>query len=191
MGAHFSGGRRALGLAIATLLLGACALQPPRVDTPRPQRQTIDHFSFDGNAAARQGDRAWRVGVSWDHRPDHDDVLVTGPLGQGLANIVREGRAARLTTADRKVYGSDDADALARDVLGLPLPVAELPRWLLGDVQATRSDAAGRPVTAVEGEWRLRYEEYESPAPDALPIRLRLERDDLELVLRIDQWNLE
>jgi outer membrane lipoprotein LolB len=182
---------RAVVIVVLALFVAACATSPLKPAAERPLRQQISHFSFDGTVAARQGDRVWNVGVSWDHQDLRDEVMISGPLGQGLARIVREDKAASLTTADRKRYAAEDADALARDVLGLPLPVTDLPRWLLGDVQATRSDDLGRPLVAAAGGWVIFYREYESARADALPRLVELKRDDLEVLLRIDQWNLE
>ena len=173
------------------LIFSLAACVSPRAIVERPLRSGITRFSFEGNAVVRQGERAWRVGVSWDHRDQRDEVLFSGPLGQGLAQLRREGTAASLTTADHKTYAADDADALAREILGLPLPVVELPHWLLGDVHATQVDALGRPQTATDGPWQLVYREYESARADALPSVLELRHDDIELILHIDQWELE
>lgn len=64
-------------------------------------------------------------------------------------------------------------------------------RWIAGAVEPTARDAMGRPQTALEQGWVIRYVEYESTAADALPVQIELTRDDIDVRIRIDQWQLQ
>ena len=63
--------------------------------------------------------------------------------------------------------------------------------WIAGAVEPTARDAMGRPQTALEQGWVIRYVEYESTAADALPVQIELTRDDIDVRIRIDQWQLQ
>lgn len=123
----------------------------------------------------RQGVTRHHVNVDWRHAVDGDAILLTTPLGQGVAEIVRDAAGARLTLADRRRLTADDWSTLAQQVLGIPLPLEDSSRWLLGGIAAT------------EG-WRVTIVERESADPNALPTVIDLERDDIAVRLRIDEW---
>lgn len=180
-------------LVLAPLLwLAACASFGPEAPAvPRPPRATIAHYGFDGGLTIHQGDKAWRVGINWQHEPAGDRIVLSGPLGQGLAEITRDASGARLVDAKGKTYVAADAATLLREVVGIPAPIDVIPRWLLADIANATRDAMGRPLHALEDGWSVDYTEYESSRADALPQRLQLERDDLTVNLRIDQWQLD
>ncbi|WP_186453812.1 lipoprotein insertase outer membrane protein LolB [Denitratisoma sp. DHT3] len=182
------GHRPALWLLLLPLLLAACALQPPV--PPRPARAAIDSFSLEGRLALRQGERPYHAGISWRHDIQRDEILLTGPLGQGIAELDRDPRGARLTTSEGKVHQAPDWAALAEEVLGLTLPLNELPRWLAARVEARSRDEQGRPRRAWVDGWQIDYLDYESDSEDALPTLLEMRRDDIDLRLKIDQWQL-
>ena len=186
--------RMALRLMLGgtALVLGGCAaFGPPPVAVQRPARRAILRYGFDGGLTLRQDDKAWRITISWQHDPAGDRILLSGPLGQGIAEITRDRSGARLNDAKGKTWSAPDADTLLRDVVGIPAPLDALPRWLLADIDSATRDAQGRPLHAEEGGWRIDYPDYESDLPEALPQRLELQRDGLTVNLRIDQWQLD
>lgn len=179
--------RRRLLLLPLALLLSACAGLPA---PPRPDRAAIDSFNLEGRLSVRQGERPYHANVSWRHEPARDEILLTGPLGQGIAELTRDARGARLLTAERKEYLAPDWAALAQEVLGLTLPLNELPRWLAGGVEARSRDNYQRPRRALADGWQIDYLDYESDREDALPSLMEMSRDDIGLRLKIDQWQI-
>lgn len=146
---------------------------------------------MDGRFSARQGETRHHANFSWRHGTGGDEILITTPLGQGVAELTRDASGARLVTADRQVVEAADWESLSARVFGFTLPLSGLPRWLPGDVPADSRDARGRPEAArVEG-WTIRYLDYESDAPDALPVLVEFQRDDMELRLKVDAWQLD
>ena len=142
----------------------------------RAPRQ-LDAFSLDGRIAVRQGEQRHYANIAWQHDARHDSILVTTPLGQGIAQLSRSDDGARLTTADRKEVAAADWEALAERVLGARLPLNDLPGWL-----------TGRPPDPATG-WQVKYLDYQSEAADALPTLIELKRDDIEVRLKIDDWS--
>lgn len=162
------------------LLLWALVLLLPGCTTvgalpQRPAMQDITQFAFVGRLAVRQGETRHHVNVDWRHDARSDAILLTTPLGQGIAELVRDTGGARLTLADKRSYAAADWGALSQQVFGFPLPLGASPRWLLGELGAT------------EG-WRVTVVERESAAADALPTVIELDRDDIAVRLKIDEW---
>ena len=189
--------RRLFLLALA-LALGGCVLQPPRPEgssgPQRPPRAAIESFNLDGRLSVRQGENRHHVSLTWHHTAAADELFLSGPLGQGLAELQRDASGARLLTADRQTTSASDWEELSAQVFGSPLPLSNLPRWLLADLPGaavTAWDEQGRPANATVEGWRIDYLDYESAAADALPTLLEFHRDDMDLRLKIDTWSLE
>lgn len=173
-------------------MLAGCEALPPRQGDipPRPARAGIAAFSLDGRVAARQEQTRHYANIAWHHTDAADDILLTTPLGQGVAELSRDAGGARLVAADKQVVIAADWEGLSAQVFGFALPLAGMPHWLLGDVAPTQRDGLGRPTAAVADGWDIRYLDYESPAADALPVLMEFRRDDIELRIKVDAWQL-
>lgn len=123
----------------------------------------------------RHAETSYAVHIAWQHAPDRDELLLTGPLGQGLAEAVRDDRGIRLTLANRRQYEAADWDDLSVQVFGIRLPLAALPGWLLGQ-------------TAASDGWRVDILEREFAAANSLPTLIELRKDDTDVRLKVDQW---
>lgn len=165
----------ALLVLLLSLFAGCAGLDAP--PPPRPARASIDAFTLTGRLSVHQEEKSYQAGIEWQHGPQRDEILLSGPLGQGLARLERDAGGARLTTSDHKVVEAADGDALARQMLGFELPLSALPDWVLGRPR----DLPG---------WRIEVLRYESAAADALPQLLELRHGELTVRLRVDEWQL-
>lgn len=186
-----------MALALAVSLLPGCAQLPAGgalLAMQRPARAAIDAFALDGRLAVRDGERSNAANLFWRHAAVRDEMLFTTPLGQGLAELTRDEAGAHLRLADRREFAAADWEGLTSQLFGLALPLSVLPRWLVGDVPAKADhvelDAQGRPRRLLSDGWRVDYLDYETPAADALPTLIELRRDDIEVRLIIDEWQL-
>lgn len=180
-----------LAWACAAALLAGCATLPAPETGERPtDRSATTAFRLEGRLAVRQGENRHHVRVSWQHGGDADTLLIASPLGQGIAELTRDRSGAHLVTADRRTVDAPDWEALSGEIFGFRLPLAGLPRWLLADVAPTAVDRLGRPLSARAGEWLIAYLDYEADVPGALPVLMEFRRDDLEIRLKVDSWDL-
>ena len=164
------------------LLLAACA----QLETQVPGDQV---FELSGRLAARQGPEAFTGNLSWRHAGSVDELLVTSPLGQGVARIVRKGDAVVLTTAEPREYRAADVESLTEQALGFRLPLKGLADWVRaraapGAPANVEKDADGRVASIEQSGWRIEYLEYAG----GLPSRLRLASPGIDLRLAISEW---
>lgn len=160
---------RAAWLLLAALL-GACA----QVEI-KPPAGALE-FDLAGRIAARYGKESFTGNVAWRHARGGDEMLISTPMGQGVARIVRQGEAVILTTAEPREYRATDAESLTERVLGFPVPLEGLADWV-----------RGRPSPALEGRgWKIEYQDYDE---QRRPTRMRLTYQGIELRLAISQWN--
>jgi outer membrane lipoprotein LolB len=188
----FSSPRRRL-LFAACLLPAACAapLQRSLVrgpGSPRPLRRQITGFTLGGRIAVRSEQNRYSGELSWRHTPTDDNILISGPLGQGLAELVRDASGAHLTTAERREYSAPDLDQLASQVFGFGLPLAGMAHWIVGNADTTQRDDAARPQRAVVDGWSIEYLDWEEESANALPLLIEMRRDELEVRLKIIEW---
>jgi outer membrane lipoprotein LolB len=141
------------------MLLAGCALSPPAEPVAVVDVAPAT-FAAHGRLSLRQGERRDHLGFDWTHSPERDVVLFLSPLGQGLAEIGRDGAGAWLTRPGEPELRASDLRSLAQQAFGAPLPLDALPDWLRG--------AHGGSGTA-DG-WRIAI------------------TDDIELLILIDGW---
>jgi outer membrane lipoprotein LolB len=187
------GGR--LLAAMAALIVSACAAVPSALPPsgPRPARNDIGQFALAGRVAVRNGPDSFSARIEWTHAPDgRDEILITSPLGQGVARLRADRLGASVETAEGQRHEAPDLDALSEQVFGARLPLSQLPRWVVGQVwnavDGLELDAAGRPLRFADQGWTVAYLDYEDATPQALPTLIRLQHGDLELRLKVDQW---
>lgn len=182
-------------LVAGALALAGCATVPPP-SAGLPGRADLRDFALEARFALRlerpyQAPESASGRLSWEHSGDTDHIFVANPLGQGVADIEQGPRGARLRTSDGQVREAADAGALLLETTGYPLPLGELPAWLLGRPTASGqliADGQGRPKALADAGWQIDYD-YDDEAAGALPARLTLRRGgDLELRLRIEEW---
>jgi outer membrane lipoprotein LolB len=133
-------------------------------------------FSLAGRIAARSGKESFTGNISWRHARNGDEMLISTPTGQGIAQIVRQGDAVLLKTSEPREYRAADSEELTERVLGFRLPIEGLAQTV-----------QGRPSPALEARgWKVEYEEYDA---ERRPTRLRLTNAGAEVRLAIHQWN--
>lgn len=180
-------------ILLAASLLAGCSTTPSR---PPPARQQVGDFALEARFALRvsiPGEAVQSSGgrLSWQQKNGRSQLLLSNPLGFGIAEIESTPGHAILRTANGETRESDNPDNLLEEVTGQRLPVSRLPDWLLGrstDPDKIRRDFLGRPQQLLDEGWQVDYT-YDSEAADALPSVLKLSRnDEIELRLRIEEW---
>ena len=147
-------------------------------------------FELAGRIAVRFRDESSSGNIAWRHGARNDEVLITTPLGQGVARIVREGDAVRLTDSEAREHRAADAETLTEQVLGFRLPLAGLADWVRARAapgpSQVRSDGAGRMAELEQSGWKIEYLEW--GADGRLPARMKLTYPGIELRLAIAEW---
>lgn len=172
---------------LALLLLAGCATMQEQA---APTATIGGAFQVSGRVSVKYGTEAASGKIDWRHDAEGDDMLISNPLGQGVARIERQQGRVRLTTSEQKMYQAEDVEALTERVLGWRLPLAGLPDWVRGRAAPgapaqTRPDGAARLAELRQSGWIVEFLEFDG---NGLPARLRMSRDDVEIRLVIDQW---
>jgi outer membrane lipoprotein LolB len=162
-------------------------------ETPSaPARRALEAFVLEGRFSLRQDERNDSGRLVWRHAPGGDELLISSPFGQGIAEIAATPGEARLTAADGRVFTAPDVPALTERALGYRLPLARLADWVRGraaGAEVAEADAHGRPLRLRSEGWNIEYA-YDGDDAAAPPARIVAGRPgEFELRLRIDAWN--
>ncbi|MDO8312678.1 MAG: lipoprotein insertase outer membrane protein LolB [Sideroxyarcus sp.] len=175
------------------IILTGCASAP--VALQRVPHQTDAPFSFNGRILVKQGIQRESSGIHWKHGAE-DEILLLGPLGYTVGRIHRDTRGATLDDAYGKHYVAPDAEALMQKALGLQLPLAGLRYWAAA-LPAPESEfriernSQGQVSLLQQQGWEIRYLRYTGTTPDALPKQINMRRDDVDVLLQIDEWEAQ
>ena len=159
---------RAAALAVA-LFIGACAQAPLRAP-----EGALD-FELAGRIAVRYGKDGFTGNLAWRHARRGDELMISTPLGQGVARLVREGDAVQLVTSEGREFRAADAETLTERVLGFRLPLEGLAEWVEGRAS---------PELERRG-WRVEYLERDAQGRAK---NMRLNYPGLELRLVVNEW---
>ena len=147
-------------------------------------------FALTGRFAIRHAQEGGSGRIEWRHTANTDDLLVSTPIGQGLARVTRRDGVYEITTREQQAQRAVDPQALTEKMLGWRLPLEGLPDWV-----------QGRVAWIEQQGWRIDYQQYRDAMADtvqgsavapvaALPLRLQLQRGDLQIRLLIEQWSV-
>ena len=177
--------------ALLALTLGGCASLPPPPHTAG-RMEIQPEWVLQGRIGIRNDEQSLSGQVHWQHGADADDLLMTSPLGQGVARIVRDAQGVTLEVPNQPTRRARDAETLTRETLGYALPVAGLAWWVQARPDPARAfeakrDEAGRLVQLKQDGWTIDYLQYAADAPDR-PRILVVTREGLEIRLVADSW---
>ena len=180
-------------ICLGAALLSGCAPRMLAPDEEAVQRSAAAHFEVEGRIAASDGNQAANGRMHWEHAPARDVWTLFSPLGQIVARMERTAEGAHLRTADGQLVEAADADTLMPRLLGVPAPLAALPRWLQAATpeppgRVLGVDAHGRPARISDHGWIIDYPEYADDQPQALPRRIDARWGEARLRIVIDTW---
>ena len=162
-------------------------------------RQRIGAIDIGGRLSVRYQkdghEEAVHGSFTWSQRLGHTLITLLSPLGQTLATIELTPGQATLTQTGQPVRREPDADALAQNALGWPLPVAGLGDWLQGFTvdgagHALALSPADTATIRTRDGWQLLYPSWDG---ERHPRRIDLARNtseagDVAIRIVIDSW---
>lgn len=182
-------------LATATLLVLAGCVGVPPIPREAIEAPLSANWTLQGRIGIQTDEQSLSGNVRWQHRTDSDDLLMTSPLGQGVARVVRTAEGVTLEVPNQPARHAADAESLTREVLGYALPVSGLAWWIQARpapdraFEATR-DTAGRISQLKQDGWVIDYLQYAVDSP-ARPRKLVVAREGLQIRLVADHWLAE
>jgi outer membrane lipoprotein LolB len=191
-------------MALALLLLSACATQTPMDDRERlasfhanlEKLVELESWQVQGRLALATASEAWSATLHWTQTQQSYQMKVIAPLGRGSFDMQGDGDKVTLRLSREQVLQARDPETLLRDNFGWTVPVSGLRYWILGlpepEVKISRLtvDESGRISTMEQSGWQLSYSRYSSQGGYELPGQIALVNGDMKLRLAIRRWTL-
>ena len=180
------------GFLCCLLALSGCANQTVVQGVPPAASSENPSFEVSGRIAVRYNGQADSGNFSWQHALPADRVTLETPLGQTLAELVRDASGERLDMSDGRQFSAAAVEPLTQEVLGWALPLSGLQYWIRGlpAPVADHSEVLPRVEPGVyqlqQQGWQIDYPEF--AGPPAVPGRVVMKRPGLEIRLAIHQW---
>jgi len=169
------------------LLLSACAHAPlpPEASATRAGQS----LSLSGRVSVHQQEKNFSGQFQWVASNGVDDILLSDPLGQGVAKIMRTAQETMLQLPDGRRETAPDADALTEKLLGFRLPLGGMSYWISARPAPSTPnqlayDKDGQVERIQQDGWKIEYLSYAEERPK----KLLISRPDLEIKLIVDHW---
>jgi outer membrane lipoprotein LolB len=169
-------------LVFMVLLVQACA-------TIEPPGEKALLFAVQGRISVQYGEQSMSGLLNWQAEPASDEILLSSPLGQGLASITRDASGLSLTRPGQPTATAESAEDLTESTLGFRLPLSGLRYWIQGKAYPERASSvrlgeAGEFQQIIQDDWTIDYLEYR----ESLPRKINVKREGMQIRLVIDEW---
>lgn len=187
---------------LAGLWLGGCVAPSPQTASPYSPEQhqqlleQIETWRLRGRIAIVNGSEAWNLNMEWQQRDGDYHIELWGPFGSGRVQLVGNGQGVRLVDAGQQIYYASDPESLLYEHTRVKMPVSGLRYWILGltapqyESRRVQRDAAGRLATVQQEQWQITFKRYSRVKGLDLPDRLAVDRQDLQVKLVVDNWQV-
>jgi outer membrane lipoprotein LolB len=194
--------RQRVAAAAILLLVGGCATgpRPQPIEGESARRdalQALASWTLRGRVAVAAGSDGFSGGLQWQQRGPNAEVSLYGPLGGEALRIKLDGADYAVETPDGASYDGESAERLLAERVGAgrPLPVQDMPFWLIG------VPAPGKPheetlgtdqrlSSLTQSGWLIRYGSFEMVGAHAMPQRLEMTTQGLRLRVLVTDWQL-
>lgn len=185
--------RRFVTAALLALGLAGCASTPSVPVEIGPA--AAERWTLQGRIGVQHGEESLSGQLRWQHRADADELLMTSPLGQGVARIVRDATGFLLEVPNQPSRRAPDAESLTHAALGYALPVRGLVWWVQARPDPDRPfeasrDGEGRLAQLRQDGWIIDYQQYATDS-QGWPRKLSVAREGLRIRLIADSWQAE
>lgn len=188
-------------------MLGGCgfpAAQGPgptdgKADDYRQRLERLDvlaGWTLTGRAVVSGGgSESGQAHIRWQHAPGEDRLRASSPLGRTLLEIRRTTAGLEVRDKSGRRYTGLAARHQIQRRLGWEVTIDRLADWAVGrtgdGTVPAGVDAEGRARQMTEGGWQVTYGEYARVGDLWLPRAFRVERGEVQLRIRVDDWQLD
>lgn len=192
--------RRCLGALLLLWVVG-CTVQKPADISGAPdlvlqKRLTATtQWQFTGKLAVRTPTQSESARVQWQQDGEYFDIRLSGPAGLKATRIYGSPGDVNFDQGERH-FNAESVEALSEQLVGWPLPAAELGWWLRGlPAPGSRIEAAGYTVegwlsSLVQNDWALQLSDQRVSGRLVLPGRIEANQGDTRVILIIKDWQV-
>lgn len=185
-------------IGMLLLLAGCTHMTPTPPAKPWNPKQgwlaQCPDWSASGKMGLRVNNKGGALTFQWHEQQDKYDVEVSGPLGQGQAQMHGDAMGVTLVSAETGEIHADQPEDLLERYLGVRAPFSALRGWLHGQPTSgnadTQVDDNGLLKQLQEQNWTVSYSDYQLQGQLYLPSRIDVSGQNLRIKLALHDWNI-
>ncbi|MEZ5539144.1 MAG: lipoprotein insertase outer membrane protein LolB [Pseudomonadales bacterium] len=189
-------------LLLLSALLTGCVTKPMatngKPDLALQQRLTeIQRWDASGKLAVRSTNNSESARLQWLQNGEQFDIQLSGPAGLKATRIHGTPNDVNFEQGEQRVHAAS-VEELSQQLIGWPLPAAQLTWWLRGlpapkpSPQKASYAAEGWLAELEQDGWTIHFSDPQQPAPRiTLPGRIDATRGELRITLIIKTWQLD
>lgn len=167
---------------------------PPEAEQHLADIATISDFKISGRMGVQVEGYGVSGAIQWQHAQDNDEIGLFSPLGNKIAQIVKNSDGVTLTTQEGKVLKAQDAETLTEKTLGWRLPFSDLSDWIVGRpakglVTNASWDEKGKLSKLIQNGWEVSYMQYHEEIQHELPSKINLRNPKMNVRLIVENWD--
>lgn len=147
----------------------------------------IKNWQIAGKIGLRSPQTSNSAYLNWHQCDKAFDIRLSGPFGQGAAQLRGDGNGIRLTTPDEEYFAST-ANQLLEQHLGWPLPIAQLFFWVRGIPDPTSDHQQLTMSHFTQQGWAINILSWQQVKGYQLPKKLKAEHPELKVTLILKNW---
>jgi outer membrane lipoprotein LolB len=177
------------------LLLSGCSffqVEPPTVaysKTATLPLYKLEQWTLEGRLSITGRNDSWTANIDWQHKPDNEQIKLSGPLGQGATLIQLTKGMVTIDRGDGKPQSSNQPEAFINQQLGMFVPVQSLRYWVIG-LPEPNSNFVETATGFKQAGWLIEYKQMQNVKMNTLPYKLNVTNEQVKLKLIVDQWLL-
>jgi len=160
-----------------------------------PALSALDSWRLTGRVSVSNETESWQASLYWRQRGSGYDVVLTGPLGQGVVELRGDGQGVELQMPDGSKVYDQSAQELVAARLGWQLPLDALQFWVRGIAAPGESElltfgVGGECLSLRQFDWLVEYKHYVVAHGMVVPSKLFLSKAEWRVRLVVDEWQL-
>ncbi|WP_233620875.1 MULTISPECIES: lipoprotein insertase outer membrane protein LolB [Chromobacterium] len=153
---------------------------------PSATQSADQPFAVSGRLSVNLDGKGHVANFDWRHQPERDQLAINSPLGNTVAEVVRDAGGVTLL-ADGKAWQAPDVESLTEKTLGWPLPLSGLAWWIRGMPVPGEASEIRPDGELLQQGWRIRFVR-EAESGERYPKRVDLARDGLTVRVVTRDW---
>lgn len=190
---------------VVALVIAGCAAPMPRTEDPAARQafderaevvQAVDEWRLAARLGLSTETEYWSAQLNWRVQQGRHVLDLSGPMGRGGGRLtLAPNQPAVLMTRAGERYQAEDPDALVAYLTNESIPVSGMRYWVRGLLEPDadyqlETDEDGLPRRIEQSGWVIEFSEFDDIGGIALPVRMDLEREGVELRVRIANWHM-
>ena len=161
------------------------------------QLEALKHWKLIGKIGIRTSTNSFTAAINKWQQADSSFVIDLSStfFGLGATKLIGTPNFLTIVEAGEDPLSSYEPNLLINEALGFPLPISSLSWWIKGLPTPNGSheiqfNSNGDIASLEQNQWHLSFSKHKIVNGLSLPGKIKLERDDVRIILAVKQWTL-